>query len=289
MEFAFTGPAGVPLSGQVIVPRFARLKQVPVLCFVADNPWERTASRYRGELRALADMGFVVMQVNPRGAIGFGRKARESAQAEGWDLAQSGDIVAALDELSKTYRINTQRVAILGEGLGGYLALRTTQRFPDRFRCVVAINPIVDVGAWLEQTRWTQRTAQPDLLSGFFGGPKALAKSPLLADTTALTRPAFILSYPGRRGESRTFTYLAAKSFASTLRRNQTKVEFLELEDEFMRHLPAATSAVFRQIESFLNVSVYDYGVQLGPLEEQASDPSRDTPPPRTDHTARPE
>lgn len=283
IEFAYDSAGGTRLSGQVIVPRFARMKQVPVVCFCPDNPWERTSSRYRGELRALADMGFIVVQVNPRGALGFGRKSRDAALTEGWDNAQSGDIVTALDELAKTYRINTQRVALLGEGLGGYLALRTAQRFPERFRCVVTLNPIVDIGAWLEQTRWTQRSATPELLRGFFGDARSLAKSPLLSNTAGITRPTFVLSYPGRRGEARTFTYLAARGFATALRRNNTKVEFLDLEPEFQRHLPAATSAVYRQIESFLNLNIYDYGVQLGPLEEQEMDPAIVTPPARTD------
>lgn len=270
IDFAFTRPDGLRLSGVGLIPRYARLRDVPVVFVCPSQPWDRGDLQFDPLMRVLTEMGFVAIQVNARGTSGFGRKLRESVRGQDWSQLQAEDLVATLDELARTFHIHTSRAAVIGRGLGGHLALRTAQLHPDRFRAAVALNPIVDIGNWLEEQRWTQKDATAQLLRGFFGDRDQLRLAPLMKDLASQKRPVFVLSFPGARGAPRTFTHLTAKAYASRLREQGGNVEFLELEPEFQRGLPEATAAVYRQIEDFLNTSVYDYGVQLGPLEERA-------------------
>ena len=61
------------------------------------------------------------------------------------------DILAAIDSIRARTPIDPRRIAIVGEGFGGYLALRAVQVHPDRFRCAVAISAPVDLGQWVRE------------------------------------------------------------------------------------------------------------------------------------------
>lgn len=297
IEFAFARPDGAMITGQALVPRFARLREVPVVFVCLGLPWNRTTSEFSPQMRTIADMGFVVVHVNPRGALGFGRKTRDAIASGKWDELQTEDFVGTLDELAQNFHIHTGRAAVLGYGLGGHLALRAVQLHPERFRAAVAINPVVDIGGWIEESKWLSSAARSwrannpefdfgidrrpvlgaagsdtaaQLVKDFFGGAKALRNPPLLRQPETVTRPVFVLSYPGPDGAPRTFAHLEAKRFANSVRDRGGRAEYAELPTEFQLRLPVATAAVYRQIEDFLNLNVYDYDVKLGPLQEQA-------------------
>lgn len=265
---AFKTTGNWALTGLVTVPNRPRLTPMPVVMLCPDMPWERVRPDFANRVQALAEMGFVVVQLNGRGAWGFGLKHRE-ALATGYDLIQVEDLIAALDYLGSNFKIDPKRVAIMGDRHGGFVALRALQLHPDRFRCAVTVNAPVDLAAWLEEQRWTEGAAGPALTRSALGDAAHLKEAPLARHPEQITKPVLMLHYPGPDGAPRAPTYLAAKNFAATVRRQAADTEFIDLSTDYMRGYPKARSDTFQQIEDFLNATVYDYKVRMGDAKVQ--------------------
>ncbi len=271
---AFKTANNLPLTGLLTVPNHPRLTPMPVIVLCPDMPWERVRPDFSNRVQALAEMGFVVVQINGRGAWGFGLKHRE-ALSIGYDLVQVEDLIAALDYLGANFKVDPKRVAIMGDLHGGFIALRALQLHPERFRCAVAVNAPVDLAAWLEEQRWTEGAAGPALTRSALGDAARLKEAPLARHPELIKRPVLMLHYPGADGAPRASTYLAARNLAEAVRRRATDTEFVDLSTDYMRGYPQAQSDAFQQIENFLNVTVYDYKVKMGDAQVQPDNPPK--------------
>lgn len=266
LPFSYATPDGARITGLVTVPRQPRLKPVPMVVLCPDQPWLRVRTDFQTEVHALADMGFAVVQLNGRGAWGLGLKQRQSLTA-GFDLVQVEDVVTTITSLEKVFNVNLRRVALLGRGHGGFVALRALQTHPDKFRCAIALEAPVDLGDWLASQRWTGGEAQPQLTRAWLGDAARLKAAPLTRAPEQVTRPVLLLNYPGPAGEPHLPTFAAANAFASRVRRAGGPIEFGELHVDYMRGLPAARAEVFDRLEQFLNTHIYDFQVKLKALE----------------------
>ncbi|WP_438482593.1 alpha/beta hydrolase family protein [Oleiharenicola lentus] len=263
LPFSFNTKEGARITGLVTAPSKPRLKPIPMLILCPDLPWQRVRSGYQGDVQALADMGFVVVQLNGRGAWGFGLKQRQTLTT-GYDLVQVEDIVETIANLEKLFPVNPRRVAVMGRGHGGFIALRAVQMYPDKFRCAVAIDAPVDLGGWLEEQRWSSDNIEATLRKAWFGDAARLKAKPLVSAPEAVKKPILLLNYPGPEGESRTGAYARARQFAASVRRNDVVAEFADLRSDYVRGLPDARGEVFERIEAFLNQYVYTPNVKLG-------------------------
>jgi dipeptidyl aminopeptidase/acylaminoacyl peptidase len=147
MSFAFRTAEGVNLTGYLTLPKQPRLKRAPLVALCHDGPWLRDHPGYNRWVQALASMGFAVVQVNYRGSTGFGRKHLQALR-EAPDRVAVADLMAAVDWAIQSGRVHPKLVATMGEGYGGYLALRAMQLHPDRFRCAVTLNAPTDLAVW---------------------------------------------------------------------------------------------------------------------------------------------
>lgn len=109
-----------------------------------------------------ADAGFVVVVVDHRGTPGVAPSFEKVVHRRLADLALAdlGDALAALT--GKHPDLDLDRVAIRGDGIGGWLAALAVLRRPDLFRCAVAISPILD---------WAQDDADAVLAERYLGLP----------------------------------------------------------------------------------------------------------------------
>jgi len=275
ISFTFPNPAGGTLSGVIVIPRAVRQKPIPIVVLCADEPWLRAPADFNNELNALGAMGFAVVQLNPRGAWGFGIKHREAAK-DAFDEVQVADIVTTIDQLSKGMPLNPKRVALFGHDRGGYLAFRALQLRPDRFRCAIGIEPTIDLAGWLAETRWTSGDSGPALTRSFFGD-KILKQNALMDAPKSVTKPIFVGAYRGIDGAPPSQRYLTARTFSSHVETPDVPVKFFDLSTDYMRGLPGARSEVMRNVEDFLNENIYAYNVKLGETTIEGSAP---TPPP---------
>lgn len=98
---------------------------------------------FDADVQFLASLGYAVLQVNFRGSEGYGRAFREA----GWHQFGRGiedDIDAALQIALARFPLDSNRMCMLGGSYGGYSALYSTIRWPDRFRCAVSISGVSD-------------------------------------------------------------------------------------------------------------------------------------------------
>jgi dipeptidyl aminopeptidase/acylaminoacyl peptidase len=98
---------------------------------------------FNPEVQFLASLGYAVLQVNFRGSDGYGTAFREAGYHAAGGAIED-DIDAALQVALSKYPLDASRMCIMGSSYGGYSALESAIRWPDRFRCAVSIAGITD-------------------------------------------------------------------------------------------------------------------------------------------------
>jgi pimeloyl-ACP methyl ester carboxylesterase len=269
LPFSYPAAGESRVVGLITVPRQARLDPVPLVIVCPDEPWTRVTSDFNPEVLALADMGFAVAQLSGRGAWGFGRRQR-AALAPGYDLVQVEDIAGAVEQLEKLFRVNRDHVALVGRDHGGFIALRTLQSHPERFRSAIAIDAPVDLGGWLKEQHWSSDDLGHQLTRRWLGDDARLAAAPLTSAPEKIARPVLFLNYPGPEGQPRTAAYLATRYFADAVRHRGQDAQFEELPLDYERGLPTARADAFARIEAFLNATIYRFSVK--PQEAKPAD-----------------
>jgi pimeloyl-ACP methyl ester carboxylesterase len=257
-SFGFRTPDGIDLTGYLTLPRRTRLKLPPLIVLCHDGPWSRDYPGFNPEVQALASMGFAVVQVNYRGSTGFGRKHLDALRA-GFDTVAAEDVVATVDWVLKTEKVDRRLVAIMGTGYGGYLALRAMQLYPTRFRCAVALDAPVDLPTWLNP-RFPP--GESERRQAFLGDDTAKleAMSPL-SQPDKFAGPVMLIQRESDRAAR-------AQDLHAALAKLGREVEFLSLDRNEGAFLPQARAALFLKIEEFFNAYIYNYAVKLGETVE---------------------
>jgi hypothetical protein len=287
--FAFDTSAGVHLTGHLTFPRKSRLNPPPLLIDFSDGLMGRPLAGFDPDAQALAEMGFVVARLNHRGGEGFGVKHRSALHA-GIDRVPVDDALAAVEWIAQHHAVDRRRIAVVGRGLGGYLALRALELEPDAFRCGVALEAPLDPRRWLEPPMedlgpGASESAEdpgPGVLSMRRGPPPPIdflkeAQRAFLArgkqqlptlsvvrNVERLTKPVMLVVDPPR-DDVITAQNLDLRSRLKGLGR---PADYVELESGYAENVPGAKARLFRHIEEFFNLNIYDYKVKVGPTKE---------------------
>lgn len=264
-HFSIKGPSGGRLHGFITLPQNVRRTPIPLLVFCHDGPWNRDMPGFNRGAQALAAMGFAVLQVNFRGSSGFGRAHLRSLQA-GVDRVALEDVLAAVDHFSGQLPVNRKLAAILGNGYGGYLALRALQLHPDRFKCAVAMNAPSDLGKWLIEPPSEDYSFARDVRRQFFLRDRALlAELSPVGTRAAPTAPVLIV-----HGEQNLHVAPEhAKALRRHLEKNGATPRYHGLPNEAHTDwLPSSYAGVFRMLGEFFNETIFNYEVGVGtPVE----------------------
>jgi dipeptidyl aminopeptidase/acylaminoacyl peptidase len=108
---------------------------------------EREYSVYYSMHQYLVQQGYVVLAVDYRGSIGYGRKWREGHYRDlgGKDYQ---DVAAGVDFLERQGFVDTDRVGIWGLSYGGFLTLQGLTVTPELFACGIDVAGVVDWRMW---------------------------------------------------------------------------------------------------------------------------------------------
>jgi pimeloyl-ACP methyl ester carboxylesterase len=163
---------GVPIEAYLTLPvPTASGEPPPLVVMPHGGPFERTVFGYSADVQLLATRGYAVLQPNYRGSVGYeGRFAPEDR----WNFRKmSDDVTDGVKYVEKLGLIDPERVAILGEGFGGYLALCGVTSEPALYRCVVSANGIFDWRQLIEESRLDARgdSSECDILCRHLGKP----------------------------------------------------------------------------------------------------------------------
>ncbi len=285
LPFEFDPPGGGHLTGHLTFPRKPRLNPPPLLIGFSDGVLGRAPSGFDREAQVLAEMGFVVARINVRGMSGFGRAHRDAIRTEG-ERAPIADAVAALDWIAAHYPVDRKRVATLGHGLGGYLALRAMQVEPDLFRCAVAIDAPLLPEAWLQPPMPNLGRGAEAPIRGVMERPPPMPPPPPINFAQEAQRAFFfknargltsVLDTPERltkpvllivNGRDSSTIATQNDSLQSKLKRLGHPADYVQAENSADQDLPGARAKTFRRIEEFFNLNLYDFGVKVGPSKE---------------------
>jgi dipeptidyl aminopeptidase/acylaminoacyl peptidase len=97
----------------------------------------------------LAAHGFVVLSVNYRLGIGYGRAFKHAAHAGPWGAAEYQDVLAAARWLQKAPGVDPARIGIWGGSYGGLLTGLALARNSDVFKAGVDLHGVHDWSAEL--------------------------------------------------------------------------------------------------------------------------------------------
>jgi dipeptidyl aminopeptidase/acylaminoacyl peptidase len=155
---------GLEIEAYLTLPATASGK-VPLVLFPHGGPiGVRDFRNFNPEVQFLASLGYAVLQVNFRGSEGFGTAFRQ-AGAGSFGSAIEDDIDAVLTAALAAHPLDATRMCAVGASYGGYSAMISAIRWPERFRCVVSIAGVADLpllftasdtALWAEARTWME-------------------------------------------------------------------------------------------------------------------------------------
>jgi dipeptidyl aminopeptidase/acylaminoacyl peptidase len=187
----FKSEDGLEIHGQVFVPR-NHAPQGPALIFVHGGPPRQMMPGFHymyyyhnayAENQYLASRGYVVLSVNYRLGVMYGRAFREATNA-GWrGSSEYKDVVAGARYLQGLAYVDRKRIGIWGGSYGGLLTALALARNSDIFAAGVDFHGVHDWSMFLFQRGAEAPDAKEAAKLAFDSSPVASAatwKSPVL-------------------------------------------------------------------------------------------------------------
>lgn len=141
----FKSPDGSEVPGQLFVPR-GRIRPGPALVYMHGGPFRHMVLGFHPMVdynfmyaanEYLATRGYVVLSVNYRLSILYGRAFRDLAHAGPHGASEYQDIVAAARYLQSLPYVDPQKIGLWGGSYGGYLTAMGLARNSDIFKAGV--------------------------------------------------------------------------------------------------------------------------------------------------------
>ncbi len=269
--FELTAPDGAPLSGYVTWPGKPRVAIPPLLVSFPSGFPGRAQPAFDPESHVLADLGYVVVRLNHRGVAGVRPQDLDRLRAA-VDRVAVDDARAAIAWLATRHPsrpFDQKRIATLGRGFGGYLAVRALQLEPAVFRGGIALDAPLELLPWLRANGSGGASAPVKAVTDI---PVALIdhagadwkRMSVIEQVEALQKPVLLGVEPARHAAIDAGT----DALCARLRSLGRVVERVELESGFAREEPASRVTVYRKIEDFLNLHLHGFAVKIGPTKE---------------------
>ncbi len=137
------------IYGYITFPLGGNRQNLPMVVLVHDGPWTQDSWGYRPEAQWLANRGYVCLQVNYRGSTGYGRKFRQAGFKQ-WGGTMQYDLIDGVSWAISQKYADPERIAIMGQGYGGYAALMASIQNGDMFAAAVTISGYTNLPTLLE-------------------------------------------------------------------------------------------------------------------------------------------
>ncbi len=162
---------GLKEEGYVTLPAGASAAhKVPLVVLVHGGPGLRDTWDFYPQVQWLASRGYAVLQPNYRGSRGY--QPAVSFNARFAFARMHEDVAAATRAASALEMIDGSRVAVLGHGFGGFLALMGASFDPGLYRCAASIGGTFDWEGFVRELSFSPASrAEYELLRDFIGKP----------------------------------------------------------------------------------------------------------------------
>jgi dipeptidyl aminopeptidase/acylaminoacyl peptidase len=226
-QVAFKSGDGIELHGQLFVPRNLKVgEKRPALIFLHGGPMRQMllgwhymyyyANAYAMN-QYLAQRGYVVLAVNYRSGIGYGRAFREAPGRAGRGATEYQDVVATGKYLQTRAEVDTKRIGLWGGSYGGYLTALGLGRNSDLFAAGVDFHGVHD---W-PTDNWEGKNISPEM------NKLAHSSSPVTAVDTWKSPVLFI-----HGDDDRNVIFSQTVDLVARLRAHGVQVELLVFPDD---------------------------------------------------------
>jgi len=145
---------GLEFPMLVTRPRGKAAAPRPAVMLVHGGPYVRgTHWRWEAMAQFLASRGYVVLEPEYRGSMGYGWDLFHAGWKQ-WGLAMQDDVTDALQMAVSKGWVDAKRVCIAGASYGGYAVLMGMIKDPDLYRCGVSWIGVTDLG-YLGSLDWS--------------------------------------------------------------------------------------------------------------------------------------
>lgn len=149
---AFTARDGTRVHGYVTVPRGSNGRNLPMVMLPHGGPYGvRDSWGFNPEVQFLANRGYAVLQVNFRGSGGYGN-AFESKGYRNWGGTMIDDMTDAVEWAVGEGIADRGRICAYGASYGGFAALQSVAREPDRYQCTIGYVGVYDMDLWMRDS-----------------------------------------------------------------------------------------------------------------------------------------
>ncbi|MDN3587970.1 prolyl oligopeptidase family serine peptidase [Pedobacter aquatilis] len=139
---------GLQINGYLTLPKNKKPTNLPVVVLPHNGPGSRNTWGYNADVQFLANRGYAVLQVNYRGSGGYGKSFYAAGFREWSDKIQE-DVNDGVRWLVQKKIANPKKVAIYGNGLGGFIALNCLYKNPDIYACGGSNSGVISLFSYL--------------------------------------------------------------------------------------------------------------------------------------------
>jgi dipeptidyl aminopeptidase/acylaminoacyl peptidase len=140
----FKASDGMLIYGYLTLPRGDNKTDLPVVIMPHDGPFnQRWSWGYTPEVQFLANRGYAVLQINPRGSSGYGKAYHSAGFKEVGGKIQQ-DITDGANWLIGNGTANPKKIAVFGAGFGGFCALYGVSFHPGMYNCAVVQHSLIN-------------------------------------------------------------------------------------------------------------------------------------------------
>ena len=242
-------------------------------------------------------------RINYRGSSGKGQTFQNSVR-NSIDYTASEDILSTITYLADKKQIDPKRVIVMGDGFGGTLALRALELNPGHFKGAITTNAPTDIKAWINtplrlnptrsaserldgmsknngaekslirtmqknernESRYKTVDFDQELRKSYFDLNSSQIKeiSPI-THASAIKEPILMI----QDSNGRPVTLDQEKNMVKRVRNSGTEAYVCEMQGSLYSIEPEARLPAYTAIEQFLNITLYNYTVNVGELKEK--------------------
>jgi len=145
-SISYPAADGTMIPAYLTIAKGLMAKNLPAIVLPHGGPSSRDNWGFDWLAQFLAARGYAVIQPNYRGSAGYGDDYLGENAFKDWRKAMS-DIGDGSSYLVDKGIADPAKLAIVGWSYGGYAALQSATLDPTRYRAVIAIAPVTDLGA----------------------------------------------------------------------------------------------------------------------------------------------
>ena len=136
---------GLEVESFLTMPDSATYPKPPLIVMPHGGPISvQDRQHFNSEVQLLATLGYAVLRTNYRGSSGYGKSFEEKGQRQ-WGRLIEDDIEASLDAVIDLNLVDASKVCIYGVSYGGYSALISAIRRPEKYRCAASYAGVTDM------------------------------------------------------------------------------------------------------------------------------------------------